>query len=59
METTLLHLVLNIAPSLLAHIVQHLCQYPFQRIVLNHPAFLAWRLNGLVTIVADVEGGAV
>ena len=59
METTLLHLVLNIASALLAHIVQHLGQYPFQRVVLNLSAFLTWRLNGLVTIVADIEGGTI
>ena len=59
METTLLHLVLNIASALLTHIVQHLGQYPFQRVVLNLSAFLAWRLNGLITIVADIEGGTI
>ena len=59
MEATLLYLIFNIAPTLLTHIVQYFSQHPFQRIVLHHPAFLTWRLDSLVTIIADVEGGAV
>ena len=59
MEATLLHLIFNIAPPLLTHIVQYFSQHPFQRIVLHHPAFLTRRLDCLVTIIADVEGGAV
>ena len=60
MKTPLLHLIFDIATARLAHVTQHLGEHPLQRIV----AHQATRrpigiLNGLVTVVADIEGSAI
>ena len=46
MEAALLHLILNVATALLAHIAQHLRQHPFQRVVANRTALLTRREGG-------------
>ena len=58
MKTSLFHLILNITALLLAHVSQHFGEHPLQRIVAYFTTMRAIRiLNGLVTVVADVEGG--
>ena len=60
MKTSLFHLILNITALLLAHVSQHFGEHPLQSIVAHLTTMRAIRiLNGLVTVVADVEGGAI
>lgn len=58
MEATLLYLVLDVAPSLLSNVTQHLAQHPLECIVLHGTAYLARRTDGCEAIVADVERSA-
>ena len=60
METTLLHLIFDVATILLAHVAQHLREYPLQRIVAHHTTTGAiWILHRLVAVIADIESGAI
>ena len=60
MKTSLLHLVLDVAALLLPHVSQDFGEHPFQRIVTHLTTMGAIRiLNGLVTVIADVEGGTI
>ena len=60
METALFLLVFNIATTLLTHIPKYLTENPFQGIV-SHLATLwpLWILNGLVSVVANINGSAI
>ena len=60
METTLLYLIFNVAAILLAHVAQHLREYPLQRVVTHLTTTGTIRiLHRLIAVVADVEGRAV
>ena len=59
MEATLMHLVFDVAAVLIAEIPQHLAEHPFQGIILNLSARLVLGLNLLVSVVADIERGAI
>ena len=52
-ETALLDLILDVGTVLLADVAKHLREHPLQRIVAH------LLVEGIVTVVADVEGGAV
>ena len=54
-----MHLVFDIAAVALAHVAHHLGKHIFQRVVAHLAAMLARCLNGLIAVVANVEGGAV
>ena len=60
METALLHLVFHKAAVLLAHIVEHLAEHPFQCVVAHFATLRTFGVfHGLVAVVAHIEGGAV
>ena len=60
METALLYLIFNITAILLAHVAQHLREYPLQRIVAHHTTTGTFRiLHRLVAVIADIESGAI
>ena len=55
-ETALLHLILDVATALLAHIPKYLAEYPFERIVAHHTARRSpGILNRLIAIITDVK----
>ena len=51
-ETALLDFVLHVAAAFLALVAQHLGEYPLEGVVAY------WLCDGVVAVVADVEGGA-
>ena len=53
METALLDLILDVGTVLLANVAKHLREHPLQRIVAH------LLVQGVVTVVADVEGGTI
>ena len=56
----MLYLIFHVAATGLSHVAEHFGEYPFQGVVGNLAKLGSVRiLNGLVTVVADVEGGAV
>ena len=60
MEAALLHFILDVAAARLAHVTQHLGEHPFQRVVAHLTTRRSVRvLDRLVTIVTDIEGGAI
>ena len=60
METALLHLIFDVAAILFAQIAQHFREHPLQRVVAHLATTGAIGvLDRLVSVVADVEGGAV
>lgn len=60
METTLLDLVFDITASILTHIVKHLTEDELQRVVAYLTSMRTlWVFYGLITVVTDIERGAV
>ena len=60
METSLFLLVLHIATALFTHVSKYLAKNPFEGVVSDLTALWAlWILNGLVSVIADVNGSAV
>ena len=60
METSLLHLILNVASLGLTHVAQHLAEHPLEGVVAHGAALrpFGWA-DCLIAVIADVEGGAV
>ena len=59
-ETALLHLVFDIAAVLAAHVVEHLAQDEFQRVVAHLAAVGAVRVfHRLIAVIADVYRRAI
>ena len=59
METSLIDLVLDVAPILFTKITQHLAEHPFQGVVAHLTTWLLCGLDRLVPVVTDIECRAV
>ena len=58
MEAALLHLVLDVAATLLTNVAQHLAQHPLERIVLYGTALrFSRRGDSGKAVIADIESG--
>ena len=60
MEATLLDFILDVTQVFLSDITQYFAQDPLESVVLHGSSlWLAWRRDRRITVVADIECGAV